>query len=160
MAGGPFLLPEDEQEAENQRQLDAWANEQRAAIAQKRGIQAAPRVQPFATRQAVQPAGDAMYDNGMNLAQGGMNAAMAIGGQQAGHLAGMINQASNAWGNELDSRVAQSREMRRMQHEKDMERMRQEAVLKRLQMEQEMMREQMRQQRRASGIISSTDWMR
>lgn len=103
-----------------------------------------------------------MYDNGMNLAQSGMNAAMGFGAQQAGHLAGMINQAGNAWANELDSRVAQNREMRRMQHEKDMERMRQETILKKLQMEQEMAREQMRQQRiaqdRANGIISSTNW--
>lgn len=103
-----------------------------------------------------------MWNDGSAFANAGAGAAMFGAGNQAGHLAGMINQASNAWGNELDSRVAQNREMRRMQHEKDMERMRQEAVLKRLQMEQEMMREQMRQQRiaadRANGVIYSTKW--
>lgn len=103
-----------------------------------------------------------MYDYGDSFANSGFNAARYAGASQGSLLGGMIGQAMGAWNNELDSRVAQNREMRRMQHEKDMERMRQEAVLKRLQMEQEMMREQMRQQRiaadRANGVISSTNW--
>lgn len=57
---------------------------------------------------------------------------------QYGQLQGMAKQATNAWENELDSRVAQNREMRRMQHEKEMERLRQEGILRRLQAEQQM----------------------
>lgn len=58
-------------------------------------------------------------------------------GDQFNHLQGMANQAMGAWENELDSRVAQSREMRRMQHEQQIERMRQEGLLRRLQAEQQ-----------------------
>jgi hypothetical protein len=65
--------------------------------------------------------------------------------QQGQHLAGMISQATNAWGSELDSRVAQMREIRRMEHEKEMEilrqqedRMRQETALKKIAAEQGM----------------------
>lgn len=92
-------------------------------------------------------------DNGMSMAMGGFGAARAGAGQQAGMLAGMINQAQNAWGNELDSRVAQNREMRRLEHEKELERMRQDLALKKIaadqqkmQMEYEAMMTQMKMQ--------------
>jgi hypothetical protein len=43
---------------------------------------------------------------------------------QFGHLQGMANNVMSAIQNENDSRVAQAREMRRMQHEKEMAQMR------------------------------------
>lgn len=81
---------------------------------------------------------------------------------QANSLQGMINQTTNAWQDENDSRVAQAREMRRMEHEKEMERMRQETILRRLQMEQGMDAQRMRMDRiakdRANGVLFSTNW--
>ena len=65
---------------------------------------------------------------------------------QYGMLQGMANQVSGAWGDELDSRVAQNREMRRMQHEHEMERLRQETALKKIAAEQEMAKMQMKMQ--------------
>jgi len=65
----------------------------------------------------------------------------------------MANSAMGAWGNELDSRVAQNREMRRLEHEKELERMRQDLALKKIaadqqkmQMEYEAMMRQMKMQ--------------
>ena len=75
--------------------------------------------------------GNPMY-NPMNVA--GM--AGMMGAQQGNALQNMINQTTNAWQDEHDSRVSQNREMRRMEHEKDIERMRIEAMLQRLQAEQ------------------------
>lgn len=73
--------------------------------------------------------------------------------QQYGQLQGMANQAMSAWSDELDSRVAQNREMRRMEHEKAMEllrqqedRMRQETALKKIAAEQDMAMMQMKMQ--------------
>jgi hypothetical protein len=60
-----------------------------------------------------------------------------MGAQQANSLQNAINQTSNAWRDEHDSRVSQNREARRMEHEKDIERMRIEALLKRLEMEKD-----------------------
>lgn len=56
---------------------------------------------------------------------------------QFDHLQGMADQANRAVENEMDSRVAQTREMRRMEHEQMMERMRQDGLLRRLQAEQQ-----------------------
>jgi hypothetical protein len=50
-------------------------------------------------------------------------------------LQGAIDATSGAIQDENDSRVAQEREARRMQHEKDLESMRQQALIQRLQME-------------------------
>ncbi len=58
-------------------------------------------------------------------------------GAQANALQGMINQTTEAWRDEHDSRVSQNREMRRMEHEKEIERMRIEAMLKRLDAERQ-----------------------
>lgn len=149
MAGGPFLLSAEEQDERNRQEMAAFGA-------------ADPQPQPPPQRVRPTLGGFGMYDNGMNLAQGGLNAAMAGGASQAAHLAGMIGQAGRAWQNELDSRVAQAREIRRMEHEREIERMRQEAALRKIAMEQEMARMQMRMQRiasdRANGVISSTNW--
>lgn len=67
-------------------------------------------------------------------------------GQQFNHLQGMANQAMSAWSDELDSRVAQNREGRRMQHEQQMERMRQETALKKIAADQQLAMMQMKMQ--------------
>jgi hypothetical protein len=54
-------------------------------------------------------------------------------GAQANALQGMISQTMNAHQDENDSRVAQMREMRRMEHEKELKRMELDAILARLQ---------------------------
>lgn len=76
---------------------------------------------------------------------------------QYGQLQGMANQAMKGWENELDSRVAQNREMRRMEHEQQLERMRQEAALKKIAAEQELAKMQMKMQAAMqSGDTSKT----
>lgn len=67
---------------------------------------------------------------------------MLLPQQQGQHLANMISQASNAWGNELDSRVAQAREWRRMQHEQAMLAQREAAEMEKLRLEREKMRQE------------------
>lgn len=52
---------------------------------------------------------------------------------QGSHLGGMINQVQGVIQRENDSRVAQAREMRRMEHEKAMKRMELDAMLARIQ---------------------------
>jgi len=52
---------------------------------------------------------------------------------QGAHLGGMINQVQDAIQRENDSRVAQAREQRRMDHEKEMKRMELDAMLARIQ---------------------------
>lgn len=52
-----------------------------------------------------------------NFALGGFNMGQMMAGQQGGHLAGMANQLNSAIDGEMDSRVAQIRELRRMLHE-------------------------------------------
>lgn len=54
-------------------------------------------------------------------------------GAQANALQGMISQTMGAHQDENDSRVAQMREMRRMEHEKELKRMELDAILARLQ---------------------------
>lgn len=57
----------------------------------------------------------------------------AVGAQQQGQALGnMISQTMNAHQDEHDSRVAQMREMRRMEHEKELKRMELEALIARL----------------------------
>lgn len=68
-----------------------------------------------------------MYEDGSEFVRGGYNMAQAHAMQQGAHLAGMANQVQNALSAEHDSRVAQMREMRRMEHEKEMLRMQAEA---------------------------------
>lgn len=52
-----------------------------------------------------------------NFALGGFNMGQMMAGQQGRHLAGMANQLNSVIGGEMDSRVAQIRELRRMMHE-------------------------------------------
>lgn len=66
--------------------------------------------------------------------------------EQGQHLQGMANQVMGAWSDELDSRVAQSREMRRMEHEQQLERMRQETALKKIAADQQTAAMKMRMQ--------------
>jgi hypothetical protein len=74
----------------------------------------------------------------------------------------MANQVQGALSDENDSRVAQMREMRRMEHEKELERIRQDTLLKRLQMQQEIEERRQRASResedRANGVFYSTRW--
>lgn len=85
---------------------------------------------------------------------------------QFNHLQDMAGDAMDAWENELDSRVAQSREMRRMDHEKWIEALRQQTILQRLAMEQRLTQQQMRMKDRQNridadreaGITFSTEW--
>jgi len=132
MPDGPFLLSEEEQEEENRLQREAFAatmrgqrsprpaNRQSDAI-QERAVeqQNARRAQPFATP---------MMNHG---ASGAYHA--AIGSAQQGNILGnMISQTMNAHQDENDSRVAQMREMRRMEHERELKRMELDAILARL----------------------------
>jgi hypothetical protein len=67
-----------------------------------------------------------------NFTLGGFNMGQMMAGQQGNHLAGMINQTTGAIGKENDSRVAQQREMRRMDHEINLKKMELDAILKRI----------------------------
>jgi hypothetical protein len=62
--------------------------------------------------------------------------AQQVASAQARHLQGMIGDVTGAIRDENDSRVAQAREQRRMEHQAQMEAMRQEALLRRLAVEQ------------------------
>ena len=74
---------------------------------------------------------------------------------QAKHLGGMINDVMGAYQDENDSRVAQLREQRRMEHEAEMESMRQEALLQRLAMEQrEREKDRILQKQLTSGVTT------
>lgn len=99
-----------------------------APAAQEAPRQQPRQAQPFATQ--AQP----------------MEMGMFSPDQQYGQLQGMANQATKAWENELDSRVAQNREGRRMEHEQRMERIRQDAALKKIAAEQQMAMMQMKMQ--------------
>ena len=90
-------------------------------------IQDAERARQQARRQGGFATGNPMF-NPMAVAQ---HAGM-MGMQQGNALQNMINQTSDAWRDEHDSRVSQLREMRRMEHEKEIERMRLEAMIARL----------------------------
>jgi len=74
---------------------------------------------------------------------------------QAKHLGGMISDVMGAYQDENDSRVAQMREQRRMDHEAEMESMRQEALLQRLAMEQqEREKDRILQKQLTSGVTT------
>jgi len=74
---------------------------------------------------------------------------------QAQHLGGMVDDVQNAYQDENDSRVAQLREQRRMEHETEMEAMRQEALLQRLAAEQqEREKDRMLQKQLTSGVTN------
>ena len=140
MPDGPFLLSEEEQEEENRIQREAFAEAQLAAMQGRpprkpaknpnaQGMiqdrvtdqQTARRTTPFAT-------GNSMMNHG---ASGAYHAAMGSA-QQGRALGNMIAQTMGAHQDENDSRVAQMREMRRMEHEKELKRMELDAILARL----------------------------
>lgn len=104
MADAPVNPPDPEQE-ERQR---------RAAAAQAR------REQNIA-RQNEQPP--------FSWLQAGMAVAGAESAAQARHLQGMVRQTNQAWADEMDSRVSQAREMRRMENEQTLEAMRNQTEL-------------------------------
>ena len=81
--------------------------------------------------------------------------AQQVSSAQGRHLGGMINDVENAYQDENDSRVAQLREQRRMEHEAEMESMRQEALLQRLAVEQrEREKDRILQKQLTSGITT------
>ena len=140
MPDGPFLLSEEEQEEENRIQREAFAEAQLAKFQGRpprkpaknpnaQGMiqdrvtdqQNARRTSPFAT-------GNSMMNHG---ASGAYHAAMGSA-QQGNALGNMISQTMGAHQDENDSRVAQMREMRRMEHEKELKRMELDAILARL----------------------------
>jgi hypothetical protein len=112
-AGARFLMPNQVEEQE-----DAAAQEQ---IRQQRMARGQAARLPYMTPGGAQ--GPAAF---MNFA----NAAMAPGMSAHSNAVGQVNDAVSR---EMQSRVAQAREMRRMQHEKDMKRMEIEAMLARIQ---------------------------
>jgi hypothetical protein len=93
---------------------------------------------------------------------------MLTPGQQFGHSQNILNMTMGAIGRENQSRVAQSREMTRMQFQDHQKRMEYDMLLKRLQHEREMEERRMEMERdmasemadRARGVTSSTRWRR
>lgn len=88
-----------------------------------------------AAREAAERARAGFGGGGASAFHSWAQNAMAPGMQAHSNALGAVNAAI---GGEMQSRVAQAREIRRMEHEREMERMRQETLLKRLQAEQEM----------------------
>lgn len=125
MAGGPFLLSEEEQAEANRREMAEFGNPARNLLA---GAGAPPRPdrpapppgRPTIRSSSFFPAPRADMNDVFNMSQ-------AMIGQQGRHLAGIATQAMSAYGDEHDSRVAQMREMRRQEHEKELMRMRAES---------------------------------
>ena len=85
---------------------------------------------------------------------------------QFDHLQDMAGDVNEAWENEMDSRVAQSREDRRMEHERWIEMLRQDTALRKIAAEQQMAAWEMRlrernrriSEDRKAGITFSTEW--
>jgi len=74
---------------------------------------------------------------------------------QGKHLSSMVDDVTNAYQDENDSRVAQLREQRRMEQEMAIESMRQEALLQRLAMEQqEREKDRILQKQLTSGVTT------
>lgn len=135
MAGGPFLLTPEEQEAwerEQREQREDPLEVLRRNINNPVPAGAPPRPPENRAPDRPRPSpsffgGQMFSNNGSEFARGGFNTAQAMAGQQGSHLGGMIGQVQQALGDEHDSRVAQERERRRMEHEKELMRMRMEA---------------------------------
>ena len=140
MPDGPFLLSEEEQEEENRIQREAFAEAQLAKFQGRppRKITRNPNAQGMiqdrvtdqqnARRNSPFATGNFMMNHG---ASGAYHAAMGSA-QQGNVLGNMISQTMAAHQDENDSRVAQMREMRRMEHEKELKRMELDAILARL----------------------------
>ena len=75
-----------------------------------------------------------MFGNhGAEMARSGFNMSQAMAAQQGNHLAGMINQTTDAIDKENDRRVALAAELRQMDHQKQMKQMELDALLARIQ---------------------------
>ena len=98
-------------------QAQQLAARQRQVQERAQAQQDARRTQPFATNPMI-PHQDFIRNFGP--------------GAQASALQGMISQTMGAHQDENDSRVAQLREMRRMEHEKELKRMELDALLARI----------------------------
>ena len=114
---GANLAQADSPQAQAQELAARQRQIQERALAQ----QNSRRATPFAT-------GNSMLNHG---ASGAYHAAMGAA-QQGNALGNMISQTMGAHQDENDSRVAQLREMRRMEHEKELKRMELDAILARL----------------------------
>lgn len=85
---------------------------------------------------------------------------------QFGYLQDMAEDVNSAWKDEMDSRVAQSREESRMAHERWIEMLRQDTALRKIAAEQQMAAWEMRLRERnrrisddrKAGITFSTEW--
>lgn len=117
--------PDDPFLGATQQELDARMAREAALqprpVVAPRPAQPVPQGQPVVRAPLRLPAyGATMYDNGMNMAFGGFNSAMAGAREQNSNLQGMANDVMGAIRRENDSRVAQERERRRMEHERAM----------------------------------------
>lgn len=102
------------------------ADARRAAREPQRGMPRPP-AEPRRAAQRPLPQGNPMHnDHGDAFAYGGFNSAMMGARGQNNALQGMAGDVMQAFQNENQSRVAQAREMRRMEHERELERMRQQ----------------------------------
>ena len=111
--GGANLSQTNSPQAQAQHMAARQRQIQERALAQ----QAARRSSPFATGANTMSV--PQYTQNMHQYQGQL-------------LNNMAQQATGAWQDEHDSRVAQIREMRRMEHEKELKRMELDALLARL----------------------------
>ena len=116
--GGANLANANSPQAQAQELAARQRQIQERAVAQ----QNARRASPFATGNSP------MMDHGSS---GAYHAAMGAA-QQGNVLGNMIAQTMEAHQDENDSRVAQMREMRRMEHERAMKQMEIDALLSRL----------------------------
>ena len=96
--------------------------------ARQRQIQERAQAQQDARRTQTFATGNSMMNHG---ASGAYHAAMGSA-QQGKALGDMISQTMSAHQDENDSRVAQLRELRRMEHEKELKRMELDALLARI----------------------------
>lgn len=82
----------------------------------------------------------------------------ALASQHFGHLGGAVNAVNRAIDNEMDSRVAQAREARRMAHEQELMRMRMQAEREKAQVEMQkteaLLRRLGAEEDRQRGVIS------
>ena len=134
MPDGPFLLSEEEQEEENRAQRAAFAEAQQAALEGRPPRPPKPAGKPRGSfgRQAVSTGAAMPTDLMGGHGQSGAYHAAIGSAQQGRALGNMIAQTMGAHQDENDSRVAQMREMRRMEHERMMKQMELDAILARL----------------------------
>lgn len=113
-------------EDDSQLQADIQAKWDKATPAQRQNFSRKLASQPKPQARSTPQVNPMYNDYGMNMAMGGFNAAMMGAGGQNRALQGMAGDVMQAFANENESRVAQAREMRRMEYQREIERMRQE----------------------------------